>query len=110
MLFFLSRTLQSESYTVDDELTERESAHVKMSFLTKFKRRSKGKLHIPQASSDNIQNISGPTEFKHECHVGFDDETGGFKGLPPAWAVWLDNSQIRCGHCSRSKYLFLFNT
>ena len=42
-------------------------------------------------------DISGLTEFKHECHFGFDDETGGFKALPPAWAVWLDNSQIRCG-------------
>ena len=52
-------------------------------------------------------DISGLTEFKHECHFGFDDETGCFKALPPAWAVWLDNSQIRCG--PRSKYLFVFN-
>ena len=110
MLSFLSRTLQSESYTVDDELTEPENAQDKMSFLTKFKRYRKGKLHIPQASSDNIQKISGPTDIKEICYVAIDDETGDFKGLPPTWEVLLESSQIRCDHCSiRSKYLFVFN-
>ena len=81
-----------------------------MSLFTIFKRHGKGKLHIPQASSDNIQNISGPTDIKQGWHVEIDDETGDFKGLPPAWAVWLESSQIRCGHCSiRSKYFFLYS-
>ena len=59
-----------------------------MSLFTIFKRHGKGKLHIPQASSDNIQNISGPTDIKQGWHVEIDDETGDFKGLPPAWAVY----------------------
>lgn len=39
--------------------------------------------------------ISGPMNVKHEWHVGFDSETGDFKGLPPAWSQWLQNSNIR---------------
>ena len=106
MFSFLSRALQSESYTVDDELTEPESAQVKMPFSTKFKRHSKGKPHIPQPSSDNIQDISRPTDIKRGWHVEIDDETGDFKGLPPAWAVLLESSQIRCDHFSiMSKHL-----
>lgn len=38
--------------------------------------------------------ISGPMNVKHEWHVGFDSETGDFKGLPPAWSQWLQNSNI----------------
>ena len=38
-------------------------------------------------------SISLPTNVKHEWHVGF--ECGKFVGLPPAWEVWLDGSNIR---------------
>ena len=59
------------------------------------KRHSKGKLHITQPDATGPREISGPTDFKHEWHVGFDENTGGFVGLPPAWSMWLQNSHIR---------------
>ena len=42
---------------------------------------------------DVDMSISLPTNVKHEWHVGF--ESGKFVGLPPAWEVWLDGSNIR---------------
>jgi hypothetical protein len=63
--------------------------------LPKFLKRksSKGKLVINDGISE-IKQISSPTGFKHEWHVGFDDHTGDFTGLPPAWNVWLNSSNI----------------
>lgn len=64
------------------------------SIISKLRRKSKGKLHIVQPDVSAIKSISSPTSFKHEWHVGFDQDTGEFKGLPPAWDMWLSNSQI----------------
>ncbi|KJE95605.1 p21-activated kinase Cla4 [Capsaspora owczarzaki ATCC 30864] len=44
---------------------------------------------IPSASQ-----ISGPTNFVHEVHVGFDTESQTFTGLPPQWNSLLSNSGI----------------
>ena len=64
-----------------------------------FRRASKGKLHINQQESGVALDISSPTGFKHEIHVGFDPRTGDFMGLPPAWGMWLEASKIRyVGH------------
>lgn len=41
-----------------------------------------------------IMDISAPTSFKHEVHVGFDKGTGDFTGLPFAWRQLLENSGI----------------
>jgi len=38
--------------------------------------------------------ISAPTSFKHEIHVGFDASTGDFTGLPMDWKQLLENSGI----------------
>ncbi|KJE89919.1 hPAK65 [Capsaspora owczarzaki ATCC 30864] len=38
--------------------------------------------------------ISGPTDFVHEVHVGFDVETGEFTGLPQQWRILLESSGI----------------
>ena len=38
--------------------------------------------------------ISAPTSFKHEIHVGFDPTSGDFTGLPMEWKQLLDNSGI----------------
>lgn len=39
-------------------------------------------------------NISYPTKFTHVVHVGFDDESGEFTGMPEAWARLLLASNI----------------
>ena len=71
-----------------------------MNFFKK-KRGSKAKFEINNESQSQgsnfseIKEISGPTEFKHNWHVGFDQETGKFQGLPPAWDMWLKTSNIR---------------
>uniref|UniRef100_A0A5K3EGW8 non-specific serine/threonine protein kinase n=2 Tax=Mesocestoides corti TaxID=53468 RepID=A0A5K3EGW8_MESCO len=38
--------------------------------------------------------ISFPTNVCHELHVVFDAQTGEFKGMPPAWRQWLQDSNI----------------
>ena len=70
-----------------------------MNFFKK-KRGSRAKFEIQnetQQANDfsEIKEISGPTGFKHEWHVGFEAETGKFVGLPPAWDMWLKTSNIR---------------
>ncbi|KAG1054040.1 hypothetical protein G6F46_001926 [Rhizopus delemar] len=37
---------------------------------------------------------SGPTNFVHEVHVGFDPHTGAFTGLPDQWTKLLKGSAI----------------
>lgn len=48
------------------------------------------------SSSDNApaMNIGPPTAVKHNFHVGFNQETGDFEGLPPAWTALLQSSNI----------------
>lgn len=54
-----------------------------------------GKLKkVSTSSDDKPMNISGPTEVKHNVHVGFDRTTGDFVGLPPAWNSLLQHSNI----------------
>ncbi|CAO3627148.1 unnamed protein product [Cunninghamella blakesleeana] len=48
---------------------------------------------------DEIYNLSplgasGPTDFEHKIHVGFDPVTGAFTGLPDKWNVLLKGSKI----------------
>jgi len=38
--------------------------------------------------------ISAPTSFKHEIHVGYDPSNGDFTGLPMEWKQLLENSGI----------------
>jgi len=38
--------------------------------------------------------ISGPTNFEHPVHVGFDPRTGEFTGMPESWAKLLQASNI----------------
>ncbi len=38
--------------------------------------------------------ISGPVSFSHNVHVGFDNETGEFSGLPSEWEILLKVSGI----------------
>jgi len=44
--------------------------------------------------NEEIKNISGPTDFKHNMHIGFDNATGDFVGLPDSWKLWLKDSNI----------------
>ena len=48
-----------------------------------------------EANGASNMVISGPTDVKHEWHVGVDPSTGNFEGMPPAWSAWLQNSNIR---------------
>ncbi|CAO3591928.1 unnamed protein product [Absidia cylindrospora] len=48
---------------------------------------------------DEIYNLSplgasGPTDFVHKIHVGFDPITGAFTGLPDQWNALLKGSKI----------------
>ncbi|KAI7866451.1 kinase-like domain-containing protein [Spinellus fusiger] len=38
--------------------------------------------------------VSGPTNFVHKIHVGYDPITGAFTGLPEQWTVLLKGSKI----------------
>lgn len=38
--------------------------------------------------------VSGPTNFTHKVHVGFDQRTGQFTGLPAEWSQLLSKSKI----------------
>jgi len=38
--------------------------------------------------------VSGPTNFTHNVHVGFDPMNGIFTGLPKEWKQLLDASSI----------------
>ena len=42
----------------------------------------------------NMGGVSNPTNFSHRVHVGFDNESGAFVGLPPEWERLLTNSAI----------------
>lgn len=44
--------------------------------------------HIPSTG------VSGPINFTHNVHVGFDPSSGEFTGLPPEWAKLLSASAI----------------
>jgi tRNA A-37 threonylcarbamoyl transferase component Bud32 len=48
----------------------------------------KGKDHYEKP------NISYPTKFTHVVHVGFDDDSGEFTGMPEAWTKMLVASNI----------------
>ena len=54
---------------------------------------SKSKLKKGKDSYEK-PNISYPTKFTHVVHVGFDDDTGEFTGLPEAWTRLLVASNI----------------
>ncbi|KAI9223977.1 kinase-like domain-containing protein [Blastocladiella britannica] len=38
--------------------------------------------------------VSGPTDFKHNMHVGLDGKSGSFTGLPDQWRALLNTSAI----------------
>ena len=63
--------------------------------MLKKKKKSKDGLPSMYEGDGPVMEISGPTEVKHEFHVGFDAETGQFSGLPSAWSSWLTVSNIR---------------
>lgn len=42
----------------------------------------------------NMSGVSMPTNFAHQVHVGFDQKSGAFVGLPPEWEKLLMNSAI----------------
>eukprot|EP00092_Neocalanus_flemingeri_P008204 GFUD01008846.1.p1 GENE.GFUD01008846.1~~GFUD01008846.1.p1 ORF type:complete len:582 (+),score=107.64 GFUD01008846.1:306-2051(+) len=51
-------------------------------------KQKKGKDHYEKP------NISYPTKFTHVVHVGFDDDSGEFTGMPEAWTKLLVSSNI----------------
>ena len=87
MLYFRS----DEEVKIIEEA--RVSAHTKMSFWKKFRRKSSYQLSERKSTSTVIE-ISTPTEFSHDFHVEI-GTTGKLSGMPEAWQAWLDNSQIR---------------
>ncbi|XP_013383709.1 serine/threonine-protein kinase PAK 1-like isoform X3 [Lingula anatina] len=68
------------------------SPKAKMSQIKNFfKRKKKSDISPPEST---ISEISAPFEFKHNFHVGFNQDKGSFEGLPPAWDQWLQHSKI----------------
>jgi hypothetical protein len=64
--------------------------------LKKLRRSSKATFSMTSdGGANDIKEISGPTGFKHEWHVGFNAQTGNIDGLPPAWQLWLSDAKIR---------------
>ena len=62
-----------------------------------FSKKKSKKANISEAfiGDFDIKEIEGPTNVKHDFHVGF--ENGDFVGLPPMWAMLLQKSKIRYG-------------
>jgi len=54
----------------------------------------KGKLKKGKDHHYEKPNISYPTKFTHVVHVGFDDDSGEFTGMPEAWTKLLVASNI----------------
>lgn len=48
----------------------------------------------PDHSSTAKTKISSPYNLVHVTHVGFDDQTGEFTGLPREWMILLQQSGI----------------
>lgn len=46
------------------------------------------------ARCPGMGGVSNPTNFAHAVHVGFDNTTGKFVGLPPEWSKLLNSSAI----------------
>ncbi|KFY29116.1 hypothetical protein V493_02536 [Pseudogymnoascus sp. VKM F-4281 (FW-2241)] len=46
------------------------------------------------ARCPGMGGVSNPTNFSHAVHVGFDNTTGKFVGLPPEWSKLLNSSAI----------------
>ncbi|KAI9700318.1 MAG: Protein kinase [Candelina mexicana] len=46
------------------------------------------------ARCPGMGGVSNPTNFAHKVHVGFDNQTGGFTGLPVEWEKLLQTSAI----------------
>eukprot|EP01137_Pigoraptor_chileana_P036325 Opistho-2@31714 len=76
--------LSSEPVSLNDD--KKEGAGAKIFRIFKSKAPSEDKAKKLQ--------ISGPTDFVHEVHVGFDPDSGEFTGLPQHWKVLLDMSGI----------------
>ncbi|KAL3895130.1 MAG: hypothetical protein SGCHY_004884 [Lobulomycetales sp.] len=49
---------------------------------------------IEELYSRSPLGISGPTNFVHQVHVGFDPNSGNFTGLPKEWKSLLEASNI----------------
>lgn len=45
-------------------------------------------------SCPGMGGVSNPTNFSHAIHVGFDNKSGKFVGLPPEWSRLLNASAI----------------
>ena len=81
----------SDNYAVSDVNNNITSSQVgkkgTMSRFTTFLGSSKKK-------SEYKPDISYPSDFKHDIHVGFDPTTGEFSGMPAEWKVMLQNAGI----------------
>ncbi|KAJ3299661.1 Protein kinase [Blyttiomyces sp. JEL0837] len=76
---------------------------------------TKDKTHYVSCSSDDDLyswideiykrspgGISGPTNFVHQVHVGFDPFSGNFTGLPDDWQTLLESSNISQDEITRN--------
>lgn len=58
------------------------------------KKQTKNKGSTSSEKDGGEMNISAPYMVKHHFHVGFNQTTGDFDGLPPAWELLLKGSTI----------------
>jgi len=71
----------------------------RFNIISKSFRNSKGKQNAPTTSNPgSISNdksvISGPTDFEHTVHIGYDPVRGEFTGMPESWARLLREADI----------------
>mmetsp|Transcript_20399 Transcript_20399/g.30341 ORF Transcript_20399/g.30341 Transcript_20399/m.30341 type:complete len:567 (+) Transcript_20399:69-1769(+) len=65
----------------------------KKSFQNTWKKKIGGFTSKKKDKNSNIK-ISAPAQFRHITHIGYNQDTGEFEGLPPEWAVMLTCSSI----------------
>lgn len=87
--------LTSMSFKSTDSLKNASNAHskkdsLKNSLLNLFR----SSTHLDSPNPTRIVEISNPTNFHHDVHVGFDSTTGEFTGLPEEWKILLEDSGI----------------
>lgn len=72
----------------------------RFNLISKSFRNSKSKQNALSSSSSGSGGaadksvISGPTDFEHTVHIGYDTVTGEFTGMPESWARLLREADI----------------
>ncbi|CDK24433.1 unnamed protein product [Kuraishia capsulata CBS 1993] len=87
-----STPTSDRTYTPTSKLKKR--TKVFSNFVSSLKSASSPSSVSSASSKANLRTISTPFDAVHVRHVGIDDETGEFTGLPKEWEILLTSSGI----------------